>query len=261
MTEEAGVTYAVEGPIARITLARPQASNAFDLPAARALAAAVRRAADDPVGAVLITAQGKRFCGGGDVASIAGAQDRGGHIHALATELGEALQSLTELEKPVVAAVHGAVAGAGLAVLLSSDLVVADRSTRFLMAYAGVGLTPDCGVSYLLPRAVGQQRALELALTPRVLSAAEAHEWGLVAQVVDDGTAQQSAQDLAVRLAAGPTFALAQTKRLIRSSWEVSRPDSLRDESDTIARAVTSESATVLIDAFTAGPPAAARPR
>ena len=254
MTQDDGVTYAVEGLIACITLARPQASNAVDLPAARALAAAVRRAANDPVGAVLITGRGKCFCAGGDVASMARAQDRATYIQALATELGEALQGLADLEKPVVTAVHGAVAGAGLAVLLSSDVVIADQSTRFLMAYTGVGLTPDCGVSYLLPRAVGQQRALELALTPRVLSAVEACDWGLVAQVTDDGTAHQRARDLAVRMATGPTFALAQTKRLIRSSWQASRPHSLKDESETIARAVTNESAATLIEAFAAGP-------
>jgi 2-(1,2-epoxy-1,2-dihydrophenyl)acetyl-CoA isomerase len=154
------------------------------------------------------------------------------------------------LDKPVVAAVHGAVAGAGLAVLLNADLVVAARSTKFLMAYAGIGLTPDCGVSYLLPRAVGQQRALELALTGRVLTAERAHAWGLITEVVDDDQLAQRGEALADQLAGEPTFALGQAKRLIRESWTRSRPDSAEDESGTIARAVTTEVATARIARF-----------
>jgi enoyl-CoA hydratase/carnithine racemase len=109
------------------------------------------------------------------------APDRASYVHELAATFEAGLRRLSELPVPVVAAVHGAVACAGLAVVLNCDVVIAARSTKFLMAYSAVGLTPDCGVSYLLPRAVGQQRALELALTGRTLSAEEAMAWGLVA--------------------------------------------------------------------------------
>lgn len=252
-----GVSYEIDGGVARIRLTRPDASNAVDLAAAQAFGKAVDEAAAEPVRAVLISGEGKRFCAGGDVASMVRAYDRSAYLRTLATELGTALERLTQLGKPVISAVHGAVAGAGLAVLLSSDVVIADRSTKFLMAYSGVGLTPDCGVSYLLPRAVGQQRALELALTGRVLSAPEALAWGLVNEVADDGTAGERALELAARLAAGPAFALSQAKRLIRSSWDTSPAARVRDEADTIAEAVTHQEASALIDAFAGSRPPA----
>ncbi len=161
------VRYAVDGNVARITLNRPEVSNAVDLPAAHAFEVAVQRAgADDEVRAVLLTGAGPRFCAGGDLAAMAADEDPAGYVRELALVFDRGLRSLAALPKPVVAAVHGAVAGAGLGVVLSADLVVAARSTKFAFAYTGVGLTPDCGVSVLLPRAIGQQRALQLALTP-----------------------------------------------------------------------------------------------
>ncbi|MEU3984034.1 enoyl-CoA hydratase/isomerase family protein [Streptomyces sp. NPDC026672] len=252
MTEQ-HVTYTADGPVAHLRLARPGMSNAFDLNAARDLGKAVGDAASEAIRAVLVTGDGTRFCAGGDVASMAAAGDRASYVRELATALGDALLRLSRLEKPVVTAVQGAVAGAGLAVILSSDIVLAERSAKFLMAYAGVGLTPDCGVSYLLPRAVGQQRALELALTGRVLTAAEALEWGLVTEVVDDGTSGARALDTARRLAEGPGFALAQAKRLIRSAWHTPQEQHTRDEAGTIARAVSGDDATALINAFLTG--------
>jgi 2-(1,2-epoxy-1,2-dihydrophenyl)acetyl-CoA isomerase len=166
------------------------------------------------------------------------AQDRPAYLAHAAGMLDAALRDLGGLAKPVVAAVHGAVAGAGLAVMLSCDLVVADASTRFVGAYAGVGLTPDCGLSWLLPRAVGQQRALEFLLTQRVLSAGEARDWGMVSEVVDDGTALDRATDLADRLATGPAYAFGQARRLVRTAWEVDRAAAGADETSTISRAV-----------------------
>ncbi|GAB7099405.1 enoyl-CoA hydratase-related protein [Thermobifida fusca] len=245
-----GVRCVVDGGIARITLARPEASNSVDMAAARAFGEAVDQAGDPAVRVVLLTGEGKRFCAGGDVASMMAAEDRSGYLNELAATLGDGLLRLTELAKPVVAAVHGAVAGAGLAFVLTADLVVAARSTKFLMAYAGVGLTPDCGVSYLLPRAVGQQRALEMALMNRPLTAEEAREWGLVTEVVDDEAAVSRAEEVAAQLAAGPAFALGQAKRLLRSSWTVSPQQSVTDEAETISRAIGTDDAARLIDAF-----------
>jgi 2-(1,2-epoxy-1,2-dihydrophenyl)acetyl-CoA isomerase len=233
-----------------MVLARPDTSNAFDLDMTAALERAVTLAADEQVRAVFITGEGRRFCAGGDVAAMHAADDRAAFVYELANALEAQLRRISELEKPVIAAVRGAVAGAGLAFVLNADLVVAARSTKFLMAYAGIGLTPDCGVSYLLPRAVGQQRALELALTGRVLTAEQAHAWGLIAEVVDDDQLAQRGEALADQLAGEPTFALGQAKRLIRECWTRSRPDSAGDESRTIARAVTTEVATARIARF-----------
>lgn len=248
---DAAVRYAVSDGVARIALARPDKSNSFDLPTARAFGAAVDQAAADPaVTAVLLTGDGPRFCAGGDVASMAAAAEPSAYLQELADELDGALQRLGAMEKPVVAAVQGAAAGAGLAVVLTADVVLSAAGTKYLTAYAGIGLTPDCGLSWLLPRAVGQQRALELALTGRVLSAVEARDWGLVTTVVEDAELEDAAVALAAKLAASPPFALGQARRLIRSSWSATRAEAGADEARTIAQAVQTPESRTLIAKF-----------
>ncbi|MFJ8816511.1 enoyl-CoA hydratase/isomerase family protein [Amycolatopsis thermoflava] len=247
-----GVSFEVADGVGRIVLDRPEVSNAIDLAAAESFGRAVTAAGADEVKAVLLTGAGSRFCAGGDVRSFLQAADPPAYLRELASTLEAALRRLSALPKPVVAAVQGAVAGAGLAFVLNADIVVAARSTRFRMAYAGIGLTPDCGVSYLLPRAVGTQRALEFALTGRTLTADEAHGWGLVTEVAGDDVLASRASELARGLACGPASALGQAKRLIRSSLEASREDSAADEADTIAAAVDTEEARRLIHRFTA---------
>jgi 2-(1,2-epoxy-1,2-dihydrophenyl)acetyl-CoA isomerase len=254
MTDFTGIRYSVTDGVARITLARPEMSNSVDLPTARSIAAAVQAAAaDDAVRAVLVVGDGPRFCAGGDVASMAASDDRATYLLDLANALDGALQALANLEKPVVAAVQGAAAGAGLALVLACDVVVTARGTKFLTAYAGIGLTPDCGLSYLLPRAVGQQRALELALTGRVLSADDALAWGLVTEVVEADELLVRAEELAAKLAQGSVFALGQARRLIRTSWAQTRAESGADEALTISRAVETPEAQSLIKAFVGG--------
>lgn len=245
-----GVQWTVSDGIARIVLSRPEVSNAFDLSTAQVFGQAVDAAAGEDVKVVLLSAQGDRFCGGGDVASMLDSSDRSGYLLELANELSVHLERLAGLDKPVVAAVHGAVAGAGLAFVLNADVTVAARSTKFVMAYSSIGLTPDCGVSYLLPRAIGQQRALELALTNRVLDAQTAQDWGLVAEVVDDGAALARAEELAAAMAAKSTFALGQARRLIRDSWQSTQLQTMQLEAQTISKAVTTPEATALIEAF-----------
>ena len=251
MNEES-VLYELRDAVAHITFNRPEASNSLDLPAALRFGEIVSRLQADGARAVLLTGNGSRFCAGGDVASMLAASDRPTYLADLARSVDETLLALSCTPIPVVAAVHGAVAGAGLAVLLNADVIIAERSTKFVMAYAGVGLTPDCGLSYLLPRAIGQQRALELALTGRVLSAQEALDWGLIARVVDAGDLAQTAADLVAKIASGPTGAFGQAKRLIRSSWASTRAQSAADEVRTIAAAVGSDEATALIAKFVA---------
>lgn len=247
----AAVEYDVAGGVGRIVLNRPSVSNAVDLPTAIAFGAAVdAAAADESVRVLLVSGAGSRFCAGGDVASMLADDDRAAYLERLAGELDAALHRLLTLEQPVVAAVHGAVAGAGLAVMLSCDLVVADEGTRFLSAYADVGLTPDCGLSWLLPRSVGQTRALELLLTPRVLAADEARDWGLVTRLAPAGTALAEAERLATVLAAGPPYALGQARRLARSAWDQDRVALGRDEARTIARAVETAEARERLERF-----------
>lgn len=246
------VTYDVSAAgVAQIRLARPQHSNSIDRTLARDLGAAVDHAAEDPAARVLlVTGEGDRFCGGGDLGAMLAEPDPAGYLDWLALEVDAVFRRLADLPKPVVAGVHGAVAGAGLALMLSCDVVVSGRGTRFLTAYGGVGLTPDCGASWLLPRAVGQQRALELFLTGRVLSADEALAWGLVGTVVDDGVVAERALAVAARLAEGPSWALGQARRMVREAWTTSRADSGADEARTIARAVVSDEAAGLMARF-----------
>jgi len=252
--EARGVRYEQLGRVGHIVLDRAEVSNAFDLPAAHALSAAIdaagAAAARGEIGAVLLVGTGARFCAGGDVRSFAASDDRAGYLGHLAETLEAEIRRLSELAVPVVVAAHGSVAGAGLALLLNADVVIAARSTRFAMAYAGIGLTPDCGVSYLLPRAVGQQRALDFAVTGRVLSADEAAQWGLVTRVVADEAVTHEALTLCQSMADGAVGAIAGAKHLIRSSWSATRAQSAADEVTSIAAAVQTPEAARLIERF-----------
>lgn len=245
------VLWEVVDGVARLTLNRPEAANVLDLAGGRAMLEAIAAIeADDRVGAVLLSGNGQRFCGGGDLASIAGADDQAGHLRELADVADRAVQRLGDLGKPVVAAVHGAVAGVGLALMLSCDLVVAARSTKFVAGYSAAGLTTDGGVAHLLPRAVGQQRALDFLLTSRLLTADEALEWGLVSRVVPDSETLTRAESLARELAAGPTWALGTTRRAVRRGWDQSRAEVGAAETEAIAEAILTPQAQQRIRTF-----------
>lgn len=244
------VTHEIVDGVGRIVLSRPEQSNSFDLPTAHDLVRAVEAVSSDDVRAITLTAEGKRFCAGGDVKSFVAADDAPAYLLELAGVLEGALRDLAELPKPAVVGVRGAVAGAGLAVMLSCDVIVASESTKFVMAYSGIGLTPDCGVSYLVPRAIGQQRALDFALTGRVLSAAEALDWGLVSYVVADDEVEAKVDAIARTWADTAPAALGQAKRLIRASWETTGAETGADESATIASAVAGDEAQRLVNAF-----------
>ena len=249
---EAPVLYDVQDGVASIELNRPGSSNALDLAMAEALLSAAEAvAADDAARVVLLTGRGKLFCAGGDVTGMAAADDRSAHLDELATTAHRAVEALAALEKPVVAGVQGAAAGAGLGLTLCADLVVAGESAKFLTAYTAIGLTPDCSTSWLLPQAVGLKRALEMTLTNRRLSAAEAVEWGLATSVCPDDEVESTARGLAERLAAGPSYALGQSRALLRSAGTRSLTDHLDLEARTISRAGGTPEAAALIDAFT----------
>lgn len=243
------VTCQVVDGVAHLELNRPDAANALDLATARALRVAVEQVAgDDGARAVLVTGAGKRFCAGGDVGSFVAAADPAAYLHELALEADAAVRALADLAKPVVAAVRGAVAGAGLAVMLSCDVIVAAPGTKFAFAYPGIGLTPDCGVSYLLPRAIGQQRALFFSLTGAPVTADRALEWGLVSEVVDEPAPR--AREIASAWAEGPAVALGQSRRLLRRGWDLDRREVGSEEARTIADSVAGPEAQHLIAAF-----------
>jgi len=232
------VRLARNGALAHLTLDRSDAGNALDLATAQALHAAARdlTAAEPEIGAVLVSGVGANFCVGGDLREFAAAPDVTAHVRAVADEVHAALLLLTELPAPVVTAVQGAVAGGGVGIALAADVLVAARGARFRLAYTAGGLSPDCGVSWLLPRLVGLPRAMHLALTNPVLSAEAAERWGLVSVLVDDAALPGRARDLAETLARGPRQAQAATKRLIRQAMADTYPGHLGHEADSIAR-------------------------
>lgn len=222
--------------LAGLVLARPDAGNALDLDMVKALRAAAERiAAAEDVRCVLVAAEGRSFCVGGDLRQIAGA-DPGAVVAQLASAAHEAILTLAELPCPVVTAVQGAVAGGGLGFALVGDIVVAARSTRFRVAYTALGFSPDCGVSWFLPRAIDNARAMDLALTNRSMTAEEAEHAGLTSRVVEDAELAASAGQIARSLADGPVDGLAQTKRLLRSSGGDTLREHLSNEADSIAR-------------------------
>ena len=205
--------------MAHLTLTRAHAANTMNLQFGREfLAAAQALQADRRVRAVLLSGEGRNFCFGGDLKGmVASGGDLAAYLSELTTALHAGLAHLMRMDAPVVAAVKGSAAGAGLGLVLAADLAIAGRGAKFTAAYTGVGLTPDAGCTFLLPRAVGYKRAMELLLTNRVLDAEEALDWGLVNQIVDDDKVDETAAALALRLASGPTGAYGGVKRL----WEM----------------------------------------
>jgi len=240
------------GGVAHLTLNRPEGQNALTLQMGRDLLTAATSLADDPtVRAVLLTGAGARFCAGGDVKGFAEEGARAGHlIREITVPLHAAMSQLTRLDAPVVAAVHGSAAGAGMGLVLAADLVVAGESTKFVMAYTGIGLSPDGSSSWYLPRVVGLHRALELGLTNRVLGAAEALDWGIVNRVVPDDEVAVAGAAWATELAAGPTGAFGAVKRLMHGAFDRPLDAQLARESEEMARAGSSPDGVEGVRAF-----------
>ena len=207
--------------LATLTLARPDAGNAIDLTMAQELDRVTNAWSQDrSVRAVLLMAEGRSFCVGGDLKSFARQDDLPAHLTEVTTHLHAALSRLGRMPAPVVAAVQGSAAGGGVGVALAADLVLVGASARFVLAFTAIGLSPDSSSTWTLPRLVGLRRALDLALTNRPLAADDAVRDGLASRVVPDETLAEEATALARTLAAGPTGALGATKRLLRSSIE-----------------------------------------
>ncbi len=214
------VEVETRGAVALITLNRPDNGNALSLQVAMdLLAAGLTCARNSTVRAVVLTGAGKNFCFGGDLrAAMSKGTGADAYLRELTAYLHTAITQFVRIDAPVIAAVNGTAAGAGLGLVLTSDLAVCGTGSKFTSAYTGVGLTPDAGTSFMLPRCVGAKRAMELMLTNRVLNAQEAHSWGLVNEVVSDGEVVARALAIAERLAAGAMRAFGRTKRLVAES-------------------------------------------
>lgn len=235
--------------IARITFARPERLNAFDFEMGRQYRdACVAVTTSAETRAILICAEGPAFCAGGDVLAMAGSGVAGAAVTDGAHVIHEGIAALVNSSIPVVAAARGAVAGGGIGLLLAADYVVGGEDLRVAGKYAEMGLTPDLGVSTLLSSAVGERRALTLLLTARELNAADAADWGMVAEVSSDPEAR--AEELAQQWAAGAAGALGHAKRLVRQSSERPFSESLDDEATTIGNAFDGSEAQQRITAF-----------
>src|SRR3954464_8199445 len=212
------IDFKADGPIARITLNRPDRLNSFTAQMHEELRDALASLGDARV--LILTGAGRGFCAGQDL------NDRA-VVPGQAVDLGETVEQcwnplirmLTSLPQPVIARVNGVAAGAGANIALACDIVVAARSAKFIQSFSGIGLIPDSGGTWVLPRLVGQARALGLALTGEPLPAEKAADWGLIWKAVDDDQLDIEVDALAARFAAGPTRGLARIKKMIRESW------------------------------------------
>jgi 2-(1,2-epoxy-1,2-dihydrophenyl)acetyl-CoA isomerase len=222
-----------------ITLNRPEVLNAFDSAMHAAFRPALEEAAAQDVRAVVLTGAGRGFCVGQDLKEF---REATGDIgERLRTAYNPNFLRLRDLEKPVIAAVNGPAAGAGLSLACACDVRLAAESATFVPAFVNLGLVPDTGGTYFVERLLGYSRAFEWLCSGRPLSAGDAHAWGLVAEVVSDGRLADRAAELAATLAALPTRAIGLTKRLLEHAALASLTDQLELEAELQAQAAASE--------------------
>lgn len=226
---DAPLRYWRDGAIAHIRFNRPSVLNAIDVATANGFLAACQAVAEDrEVRVVVLSGEGRAFIAGGDLAAMK--QSPVSTAQALIGPLHRGIAMLADMDAPVLASLHGAVAGGGLGVALAADLAIAAEGTRFNLAYVNIGASSDCSTSWALPRLVGMRKAMEIALLGETFDAAEALRIGLVNRVVPAASLQEETDKLARRLAEGPPLALGRLKRLIRESLGRSLQDQLDAE-------------------------------
>ena len=252
------VQFSKVGNVGKISLNRPEARNALTLQMIQDLSSAVNSCRNKDVRSVLITGSGDAFCAGADVKEFVTQLENGGpevlsqHVEEAAGLLHrEVVLGLCRLEKPVVAAINGVAAGAGFSLMLACDIRIASSSARFLMAYANIGATADGGSTYLLPRLVGTAKAMEIYMANQPMSAQAAQEIGLVSQVCPPDELDRHAQETAMRLALGPTFAYGRVKDLFQRSWAAQLEDQLDAETQEISKVALTRDFQEGIRAFT----------
>ena len=207
------------GPVARITLNRPDRLNSFIAEMHEELRDALAKLGDARV--LVLTGAGRGFCAGQDLADRAVASDEHPVDLGMTVETcwNPLIRTLTTLPQPIIARVNGVAAGAGANIALACDIVVAARSARFIQSFSAIGLIPDSGGTWVLPRLVGQARALGLALTGEPLPAETAAQWGLIWKAVDDESLDAEVDAIANKLSSLPPLGLAEIKKMIRASW------------------------------------------
>jgi 2-(1,2-epoxy-1,2-dihydrophenyl)acetyl-CoA isomerase len=225
------------GPIARITLNRPDKLNSFNTAMHQEVRSALR-SVEHSARVIVLTGAGRGFCAGQDLGERSMGSD--GHAVDLGVTVETAwnplIRRIVEMPQPIIARVNGVAAGAGANVALAADIVVAARSAKFIQSFSAIGLVPDSGGSWVLPRLVGQARALGMTLTGEPLPAETAAEWGLIWKCVDDDSLDDEVDALAEKLASLPPLGLAATKKLIRSTWARTLEQELNEQRNEMRR-------------------------
>lgn len=234
------ITLDIQDSVAWLTLARPDKRNSVDPAFALRLHELAERCAADPaIRCVVLTGSGKFFCVGGDIDAFSAAgDDAEAAVGALARSFHAGIYRLATMEKPLVTAINGPAAGAGLSLAIMGDIALAADSAHFTSAYSAVGLTPDGGASWWLPRLIGMRRAQEMLFTNRRIGAEEAVSIGLVTRVVPDDALHVEASAVATALAKGPVRALARCRALLMESANAGLRDQLDREAASIANTI-----------------------
>lgn len=249
----AAIKLEISKGAARLTLNRPERLNSFTVRMHEEVADALTAIeSDESVRTLLLTGEGRGFCAGQDLADRAvapgeAAVDLGASVEKYYAPL---IRRLTALPIPVICAVNGVAAGAGASIALAADMVIAARSAKFIMSFANIGLVPDSGASWALPRLAGQARALGMALTGDPVPAALAADWGLIWKCVGDDQLQDEAEALVEKFSAGATLGLAETKKLIRTAMTRTLDDQLDLERDRMRELGRSADYREGVDAF-----------
>lgn len=246
------MTLEMEEGVAKIVLNRPDAVNGIGVQFGKdLLEVAIACEASSDVRAIWLTGTGKMFSGGGDLKEFAGYGDQVSQkLQELLSYLNAALARLRRMAAPVVIGVNGTAAGAGMSLAVAGDYVFSSDKAKFTMAYTGVGLSPDGSASYFLPRLIGLRKTQELMLTNRVLTAAEACDWGLINEVVADDELQDASLALAKKLAQGPTKAYHSVKKLLNMTYDHGLETQLDFECQYVAAMAQTEDGRGAIQAF-----------
>lgn len=250
------ITYELVDGVARIELAHTQAHNSLDKQMGRALRAAADKAVADAgsgkARVVVVSAQGRVFSVGGDLADFSKAPDRGDAVKATADGLHAGLAAIRALEVPVVSVISGTAAGGGLGIALCGDIVIAAAEAKLVLAYTASGLTPDCGLTWVIPQRISWVRAMDLVLTNRVITGAEAADWGLVSRAVPGEELAAAVESVVATLRNGASGALAEAKRLMAESAGRAFAPQMDQEAATISRLIGEPDGIEGVNAFLA---------
>lgn len=245
--------------VATLTFNRPEVLNAISIPMADAFLEAVKILSGQPgLRCIVLTGSGRAFMAGGDVASMAGTPEQiRDFINGLLLPLNEAILLLRDMDAPMIAAVKGPAAGAGLSLALMADIIVAEENAKFLIAYNGIGAVPDCGCTWFLPHKVGATRAAEMMMLGRQLNAGEAKGWGLITRTASADSYDEVLATTVNQVASGPTKAFGAFRQLMDQAGGRSLAEQLEAERQAFLKAAHTDDFAEGVSAFLAKRPAA----